>query len=512
MFLNVDYSKEIPKPKLKLAKSHNEILTSLYEVEPSISYKLNGINEMSFQIPVFVEDDNPFDEENRGEAYYFPTLVRNPHIDMIHERYLVQVDFNNKIEWFIIIKLDDKVNEDMDSIDVHCYSLGYTLRDSDLKDYTTNSSTLRQILLGNDTDGTKGILHGTQWAVGYIDPKYDKIYKNLENFSGKVLQAILDLSTTFNYIVDFDTENKLLNFYYRENYGKSTGIVFDYNKYLKTLNRSRDADSDVMCTRLYCYGKDGMGIEIYNPTCQPYLDDFSFFMYPFEMDREGKVIKHSNYMSDDLCVAITKYQAKIMQNRGRFFNLYNQKNAYDELLINKNQELFSLNTQLQVYVEKLLVAQSSGNSTEKIIEIKTKIEADIDNKKQEIKQIENVLKNVSEDIDDIKADLSENNNFTNGQLYELYQYVIVDTWEDSKYVDPKDLYMRGLQELAKKSRPKSVLSVDYLNFMECIEEQFMWDELKLGDKIIIQYPLLNINEDFRYDSGEYSPLDEVGDI
>ena len=48
-------------------------------------------------------------------------------------------------------------------------------------------------------------------------------------------------------------------------------------------------------------------------------DDYTYFMYPFEMDKQGNVLNHSYYMSDELCIAITKRMAKIIQNQGKYF-------------------------------------------------------------------------------------------------------------------------------------------------------------------------------------------------
>ena len=506
-FLSPDYTKEIPKPVTYLCKPDKKVIASFYnEIEPTISYKLNNINEMTFNISVFVEDDDYFN--TTGET----KLIKNPHIDLIQPRYLLLVEYNNTKEYFQINTLTDTVEQDKDYIAVQCYSLGYKLKDTKLIGYNTVSSTLRQVLLGNDNDGTKGILYNTDWTVGYIDPKYDQIYRGFENYDGSVLQAILDLETTFEYIVEFDTVNQLLNFYYKENYGKESNLTFDYEHYLKTMTRERNADADLMCTRLRLYGKDNLSVENYNPTGKDYIEDYTFFMYPFEMDKQDNVLKHSYYMSDELCIAITKRMAKIIQNQGKYFDLYNKKNTYSDLKVYKNQELNSLNNQLQIFSDKLVVARNSGNSTKEILNIKSQIESDIDNKNNEIQEVQNILDDVSKQINDIIIDLSEENNFTNSEIQELYKYVIWDKIEDENYINDKDLYQYGLKQMELKNKPKITIKTDFINFLECIEEQFVWDKIKLGDKIHVQYPLLNINSDYQYGAEEFSPNDMVGDL
>ena len=505
-FLSPDYTKEIPKPVTYLCNPNKQIIFSLYnEIEPELEYKLNNINECSFNIPVFVEDTDYFNIN--GEV----KLIKNPLIDLIQPRFLILVEYNNTKEYFQISILNDVVEENKDYISVKCYSLGYELKDFKLINYNTVSSTLRQILLGNDNDGTKGILYDTLWTVGYIDKKYDDIYRGFENYNGSVLQAILDLEDTFEYIVEFDTENCLLNFYYKENYGKEIGITFDYEHYLKTLNRERNSDS--MCTRLRVYGKDNLSIENYNPTGQNYIEDFTYFMYPIEMDREGNVLKHSAYMmSDDLCKAITIRMAKIIQYRGIYFDLYNKKNTYSDLKVYKEQELASLNNELQIFSDKLVVAKGAGNSVKEILDIKLQIEEDISNKENEIEEIKNVLEDINQKMIDITIELSDDKNFTINQQQELKKYIIYDKLENKNCIDAKDLYQYGLKQMELKNKPSITIKTDFINFLECIEEQILWDKIKLGDRIFIKYPLLNINTEYIYGTDSFSPNDLVGDL
>lgn len=466
-------------------------------------------------MPAFLEEEDYFNENaNKKTGKYgerYP--VKNPHIQLLQKRRLIKVLYNDNVEWFIINDTKKTSEEDKDYVEVQCYSLGYELKNSRIFNYTTKSATLRQILSGNYLDETKGILSDSEWTIGYMDERYDKVYRTFDSYTGTVLQAIVeDLKTTFEYMVEFDTENRLLNFYYVENYGNNTGIVFNEQKYLKTINEEENADPEEMCTRLYCRGKNNLDISSINPTGQPYIDDFSYFMYPFEMDRQGNILKHSYNMPDDLCIDLTKYQAKIMTYRGKIYELTDRKNSYDSLLVYKNQELGSLKNQKGLFADKLAVAQLSGNSTQQIIDIQDQIESDITNKQNEIDKIQSTLYDIEDEIDDIKHELSYGNNFPNNELMELKQYIIVGEWSDENYIDPKDLYMEGQIQLQKKNRPKVTINIDYVNFLECISEQDMWKKLKLGDKIIVSYAPLDINTNFRYGEEEYVPSDEEGDL
>lgn len=48
---------------------------------------------------------------------------------------------------------------------------------------------------------------------------------------------------------------------------------------------------DDVVTRLHVTGKDGIVINSVNPTGQGYLDDFSFFLNPFQRDENRNVVK-----------------------------------------------------------------------------------------------------------------------------------------------------------------------------------------------------------------------------
>lgn len=486
MFLNTDYTKEIPKPSLYLCLPNKKIIYSMNEIEAKIDYKLNALDSVSFSIPVFIEKDNSFIDSQSNK------VIKNPLIDVLMERYLIKINHLDDTKWFLITKTNKNVNE-KDSIEVIAESLEVELKDKKI-DFKTVSSNIRQILCGNELDENNiGVLYKTGWTLGYLDDYFSDIYREF-NFNGDVLQCLTNMSETFNAIIKYDTENKLINIYSKFTFGKNTGITFDYRKYLKSFSKSIDASSEVLCTRLKCYGKDNLTFNEINPTGQPYIDDFSYFMYPFEMDRQGNILKHSNYMSDELCLAIVDYKIKINSYKNYFRKIINKKSTYNKVMIYKKTELSNLINQKDIFMDKYMVALISGNSTEDITKIKKDIEFNITVKENEIKDIENDLNNIKDEINYIITELSEENNFSNHLLEELNTFIIEDTWTDTRYIDPEDLYRDGIKELKNKCKPKSTFSIDYVDFLSFIEEQNTWGKINIGDKINISYPLLNINE------------------
>ena len=88
-------------------------------------------------------------------------------------------------------------------------------------------------------------------------------------------------------------------------------------------------------------------------------------------------------------------------------------------------------------------------------------------------------------------------------------YIIEDKWEAPDYIDDEDLYRDGKKKLKEKSKPKVILTIDYVDFLKCIDEQNMWEHLNVGDKIGVQYPLLNIDEKIQYGENTFVVEDEV---
>ena len=67
-----------------------------------------------------------------------------------------------------------------------------------------------------------------------------------------------------------------------------------------------------------------------NPTGSGTIENFSYFMYPFERDSNRNVIKSSDYMDDDLCHAILDYQEKVESYRPQFKTLMDNLTAVQE--------------------------------------------------------------------------------------------------------------------------------------------------------------------------------------
>ena len=120
-----------------------------------------------------------------------------------------------------------------------------------------------------------------------------------------------------------------------------------------------------LVTRLYLMGKDGLTINGINPAGTSYIEDFSYFMKPFERDSNRRVIRHSDYMSDALCHALLDYQEYFSNRQGDYEKL---SEDYEKLLKEQLEEDFKLSeisATLSNLEERIEVLKPRGGYTEK---------------------------------------------------------------------------------------------------------------------------------------------------
>nr|WP_170314890.1 phage tail spike protein [Saccharibacillus brassicae] len=225
---------------------------------------------------------------------------------MVKERFLIRFEHGEETEYYVVYK-KNKVMDDSDYVTISCYGLGYQLSNQSVKDYNAISYSLSQI--GND------LLQNTGWRLGYVDAQFDLKYRSFE-FSGSILAGMNQIAETFTALIIWDTVNRTINFYDPELYGLNKGFKTKMGKLMKSVQQELNLDE--MCTRLKLFGKDGMSIQAVNPTGSNYIEDFSYFMYPFEQDVQGNVIRHSYYMEDDLCIALNRYKKLVQSNTPTF--------------------------------------------------------------------------------------------------------------------------------------------------------------------------------------------------
>ncbi|MGM1044891.1 MAG: phage tail spike protein [Bacillota bacterium] len=337
MLGDIDRSLKPIQPKYFIAKPNREIIAKLNEAyNCKRANKLNDIDELDLTIPFYVDINH--------------RLVKNKNIEILRERYLIKVVTGNKVEWFIIKEISENSSDSETSKSIRCFSAAHELTDKVIKSYSVESYHAEQVL----TD----LLANTIWNIDYLDADFKLTYRAFDFPSTNVLDAIFSVAETYNAIVHFDTDKRTISMTKPELTGLNRGLTFSYGKYLSSMDKTTQTDE--MVTRLSATGKDGLGIQKVNPTGQNYIENFGFFMYPFERDSNKNVLSSSYHMSDSLCHALLDYEDLVEAKTGQFETYLDQLEKYETQMNQLEVDLNKLKNNEAVVTDTMLAQQFDG--------------------------------------------------------------------------------------------------------------------------------------------------------
>lgn len=332
----IDYNIKPIQPQYFLCKPNREIISKLSEAfGDSLTVYINQVNELNFSLPFHIDIHHQ--------------LKPNKNIQLMKEKYLIKMVTGHEIEWFIIGKFEEELG-DRDVLNVQCYSLSHQLTNTLIKSYEVESYHARQVL--------QDLLKNTTWDIGTLDADFELTYRTFDIASSNVLEAIFTVAETYNAIVHFDTEQKRISMSKPELTGVDRGLTISYGKLMKSMRKNHYAEE--MVTRLSAFGKDGMGIQKINPTGQNYIESYSYWMYPFQRDKNKSVITSSHWMSDSLCHALLDYNDLISSKEGLFKQYLQQVKAYELELNALTVDLAKLKND-EVVIQEVTLAQQFGD-------------------------------------------------------------------------------------------------------------------------------------------------------
>jgi len=498
MFIDIDLTKTPQRPKLYLCKPNKTIIASLKEhYNSSLKLNLTTLNELTFDLPYMIDINHQFQ--------------RNINCDLIKNRYLIKLILGEYTEFFIINNPSSNADDNSDFYQINCYSLEYELKDKNIRSYKIDSVKLSEIMsvTGFDrsvttiTDGisttvvthTDGILKETAWTLGSYPETLNSVYRSFDVSVKTKLDFILEIAEKFNLVAKFDSVNRKINFYTIDDIGIYKGLIISDKRYLRTI--VQNIDSETFCTRLKVYGKDGLTINSINPTGQSPIEDYSYFLFPFERDEITRtVFKHSDYMSDDLCHKLLDYQILLSQNRDGFSTLLSQLTTYQSNLTTKQNEMTLLTDAMKIIDDNIESAKNTGHSTTTLIAEKVAQQLLIDAKQLEIDGINSQITGVKSSITEIQTTLSYEGYFSSTPelLLELQtSYQIDKDWTNDSLLSSTDLYIYGLDEMEKRKNPTVIIQMNIVNFLEILSEQSNWDKINIGDSISIKHEQLGID-------------------
>lgn len=463
------------KPKdlnIYLCKPTRQRIALLKEAKDiNVNFKYNDTHEISFTLPYKVRKNNE--------------TIQNEHISLIRGRYLLEIDD----DFYVIDKFSKSAESKREIMNVHAYHLPYELRDKDVRAYK-DVKTIRQAL-------TDTLLYSTSWKIGYIDGSLETQYRAFDVSQQTLLQFIYEMAEMFNAVLYWDSKNKTVSFYKHENLGVNKGLYISDKRYLKQIMES--IDFDTVCTRLKCYGRNSLTFNEISPTGQNYIENFSAFMYPYsetitdEANDTYVVNSHSHYMSDGLCHAIIKYNKFVESKKGQFTTLLNQKDTLNLQYSTLNNELIVLQAEYAQILDNLDIANANNQPTSDILIQKSAKETQISNKQDEMNTVRANLTTNQNSITALMNSLALQNHFTQEQILERNNYIIVREYTNNNIITAQDLYDAGMKALDNLIYPPVNITLDIVNFLKVVKCQYDWDKLEIGNIITLSYPNFGIH-------------------
>ncbi len=343
--ININTQKQ--KPKLYVAKPNKEIIGNIHEhMNCRLGLKAYGIHELEFEIPYFLDK--------------YCELISNENINKTKQHYYIKLELGSFAEWFIIKKSTATYSDDGHEVKhIRCLSLAHELTYRIVQSYSVVSYTIEEIM--NGTDEMPGVLKSlTGWKVGYISDLLYDVRRSVDVTSGKNVLDFLtgDICDIYNCLLLFNTDKREISFYSISEVGKNRGFRISRKKYLQMMELE-DSDES-FCTYLTARGHKGLGISGVTTTGQNAIEDYSYYLYPYEEDDNKNIIRHSDYMTDSLAYALTRYKEKIDEYEGEFQDLLEEKRNLQTMWDELEAEWVSEFIRLEVLWEKETTQQSSG--------------------------------------------------------------------------------------------------------------------------------------------------------
>lgn len=470
MFIERDITKRVIKPKYFLAKPNMEVISSIHEAfGDDITFKLGDINELVFSIPYQVEEDMQ--------------LIDNPHTQKIKERMLIKCKMGPRIEYFLV----DSINEDgsdEEVFTVKTFSLAYELRGTRTPDFEEDAISPKELL--------DQVLADSPWTLKTVAPKFLTMYRGFAESKSNALDIVLKVKEVYEALPLFDTEKREIHLVDFPSYGSYKGMSVDYGQLLENVSLERASEN--LVTRLYIEGSDGLTISSVNPTGRNYIEDFSYFMHPFEQDAQGNVIQHSDFMSDALCKAILAQQKQVEQNETQIKNLISQRTAKITQVVNAESTLANLLGELDTILVQLDLAKATNDTaliSQRNAEKNAK-QTQVSSQQVTLNNLRGQLTTIENSLDALYAGIDASSNLTPELQKELKLYTISQDFIDDRYIDAQELYDAGLEKFKELRIPLFTGTIGLVNFLEMVEEEVYWDKLNLGDTIKVKHPRMNL--------------------
>ncbi|WP_342501311.1 hypothetical protein NSQ11_06080 [Bacillus sp. FSL W7-1582] len=451
--------------KLELCRTNKKKIANIVDFS-NASANLNHatINDLTFNVPL--------------KARYGDEIKPNHVAQLIREWYLIKATFLNRTEYYVIDSITDSTTQEKSEIQVNCQLTPYMLNKPKIRQYEGISKNLQEI--------GEVCLKGTGWTIGEIE---STLNEKRRSFSIGSITSRFDflrnICETFDAVPIYDTINDRISFFEKGGISKYKGVKISSNNFMIDMTDTRSMDEVV--TRLHVNGKDGIVINSINPTGQGYLDDFSFFLSPFQRDDKRNVLKKSAYMSIELCHALLDYNELVDKESKKFKTMLDNKKKIEAKKTAQENELFVLkNLELQQILDRIEVVKETEGDTKDLIKQRDAKQKEVDTKKNEIDKTISEISTLNSQIEQLRKRLDMSNFLGEDMSNELSKFILEDEWTNDNIFDETELYEKSYEELEKRKSPPIDIKTNIVNLYNAVSEKDYWDRISLGDIIRIQ--------------------------
>lgn len=454
-------------PLIKICNPNKSVLGFLKEPHNlKISPTFNDITEMTFTM-----------------------YQTEPNYDLICKYMVLHVE---GFGYFIISEVSEKNDGTIISKEVECQSYEITLNDSGFvlyneDDIEVNPSyylynplspeTLEKSLLTLACNASNG------WTVGEVDVSLYKKQRQFDSDSVFIYEFLMgDVQSAYGCYFVFDTENLKINVYDKTRNPTDTDILLSFDNLMKNVEITENSED--ICTALQVNGADGVTINDINPLGSSFIYNFDYFK------------DSSKFMSEELIVAVNKWEQKIKDNTSKYDDLCTKRLTLARNYILLDAQLTDLESEKCALEEQRSVA-IEANDNNRLSTIKIQFDAkekEIFNKKNEIEENRREYTDIKNQISQINKSLAFKENFTDEQLGELKNYIKTGLYQNENFIltetieSDADLKVSQQQQLLEQakvvfnllSKPLYEFSLEVSNFLFKKEYQRFIDQIELG--------------------------------
>lgn len=400
MIFTFDYSGRYEYPVMEIANPDFEQLYILEQTKGLvITPRFNAVSELEFTV------------------YQKYNNIILPYYDVVCKNRLIHVE---GFGWWIIDTTTEINDGGVPYKNVHCYSYEYTINYKGIN-LLNGTYKFYDLISPKDTLMYKLMAVLPNWTLGNVDSDLLNLYRTFDVPDATLYGFLMDeVSTTYEVIFEFDTENLVINAYSPKNVVKNTDIVCTFDNMNKEIS-VEELTTDIY-TVLRVNGAENLSINVVNP-----LGDNK--LYNFDYYNNESWIKDQN-----LREKIKRWQIEVENQREPYSKILQTLNSQNRDLLRLKAELVDLNSELNALeiVRKNLTDQPQ-EFKKKTDEVDAK-NVEISNKEKEISTKEKQIETTKSQLKSINDLVRFDSYFTEQERLILDPYIIESVYTDENFI------------------------------------------------------------------------------